>query len=418
MQSSPAQDPPQRPFLTIAQIIVSGLGLLGSLAGAGLSLVGGLAILLGDSRETATAASLVSLAWASALMAVLTLPSILFSVQRLRGGALALPRFDSFRLATILALFWPLVLTLGNWASTRNTPSWFLLPPLQILAVGLPVWWLVEFARRRIDNGSRQRGWGIVNFSLLITTPIVVVAEVFVFLILALLFFTWIMSQPDLLAELEALAQGILLDPSGLDTSLPLLAPYLQRPGVFLGILATLSGVVPLLEELLKPLAIWFLVQRRPSPAEGFSAGILCGASFALLESLLSIAGPLGQGWAAVAIGRAGTGLLHITTVGLVGWAMASSWQQGAYLKLGLTYLFSAALHGLWNALSVLLGLDAFLVGAPDQAGALSFFASAAPAAIIVLAIFLLVILWGMNRRLQQSPPPPGPAVLDAPQSY
>ncbi len=418
MQPTPAQVPPQGKFLTIAQLIVSGLGLFASLAVVGLSSFGGLSLLLEDSGGTATTASFFSLGWVFGLVAVLTLPSLFLGYRHLRGVSAALPRFDSFLAATILTLFcWPLVLLLGNWAANHSTLSWILLPPLQILAVGLPVWWLVEFARRKITNGSHQRGWGIVNFSLLITTPVVIVVEILVSLVLFLLLFTWILSQPGLLAEIESLAQEIFFNPSDLDTTLSLIAPYLQKPGVIIGILAYLSGVVPLLEELLKPLAIWFLVRRQPTPAEGFTAGVLCGASFALLESLLSIAGPLGQGWIEVAVGRAGTGLLHITTVGLVGWAMARSWQQGAYGQLGLTYLFSSALHGLWNALSVLTGLDAVLVRAPGKSGALSFLVSAAPVALVALAICLLAILWGMNRRLRRTPLPPGPVVLDAPQS-
>jgi hypothetical protein len=417
MLSSPAQNRPQSNSLTIAQFIVSVLGLLGSLAAAVIFLILGLTALFGQNAAVSTPASLFSLGWIGGLIAALALLSSIFSLQRWRGFHVPLPRINGFRAATIAILFWPLVLLLGNWASTQDRFSWLLLPPLLLFAVGLPIWWLIEFARRKLNSGSLQRGWGIITFSLLITNPLVIFIELVVFLLLLMLLVLWVLNQPVLLSELEALSQKILSYRNDPEAILPLITPYLQKPLFIFSILSILSGLIPAIEELFKPLALWLLVRHRLTPAEGFTAGALCGGSFALLESLLSLAGPVQQSWAILAIGRAGTGLLHITTTALLGWAMAQAWQKRSYRKLGLTYLASVALHGLWNALSVLMSMGILVDSTPGRSMLLAGLVRSAPVALVFLTLFLFSLLWAFNRRLRQPPLPSEPAVIDSTQS-
>ncbi len=47
------------------------------------------------------------------------------------------------------------------------------------------------------------------------------------------------------------------------------------------GVLAVISGIVPLIEEILKPIALWSLVGKDLTDQEGFVAGLLSGAGFA-----------------------------------------------------------------------------------------------------------------------------------------
>ncbi len=251
MQSSLSQNSRQTSFLTIAQLILSSLGILGALAGASLFLISGLVNLFSATDQGSSTTALFSLAWVCGLVAALAFPSLFFSIQRLRGTTLALPQMDGFRIATVCLFIWPLVILLGSWASAQASYSWLVLPPLQILAISLPVWWVIEFARRGLLSGSLQRNWGIVNFSLLITTPLVVIVEMFVFLFLLLLFILWIIDQPALLSELKSLALNFQLAQSDPESILPMVLPFLQKPGVIIGLLASLSGIVPLIEEFL-----------------------------------------------------------------------------------------------------------------------------------------------------------------------
>lgn len=402
MQPTLGQNSRQTSFLTIAQLFISSLGLLGALAGASLFLISGLINLFSAADQGASTTALFSIAWVCGLVAVLAFPSLFFSLQRLRGTTLVLPRMDSFRVASVCLLIWPLVILLGSWASAQASYAWLVLPPLQILAISLPVWWVIAFARRGLTPGSLQRSWGIVNFSLLITTPLVVFVEMLVFLFLLLFVVIWILDQPALLGELEALALNFQLGQSDPESILPMVLPFIQKPGVIIGLLASLSGIVPLIEEFFKPLAIWFFVSRKLTAAEGFAAGALCGGSFALLESLLSLASPTEQGWIVVAVGRAGTALLHITTSALIGWAMANAGRNKSYLLAFLVYLSSAGLHGLWNALSVFWGMNALFENTAENSNILARLAQTAPVALGLLTLFIFALLWAGNRRLRQ----------------
>ncbi len=395
---------PGRDLVTIAQFIVSSLGLVFALLGTGLLLVFGLAALFSEVLDLASATSIFGMAWVSGLLAAIALPSTVYSFRRMQGEEIRPPRPGRLRWASLLLMVWPLVLALGNQVSAQGSLAWLFLPPLHLLAVGLLIWWLVDLARQRLPAGSRQREWGVLNFSLLVTTPVVILVEIVLFVALLIFFGVWLSGRPDLVAQLEILGQRIITSQPNPATILQLTRPYLQNPLIIFSILALLGGLVPLIEELLKPLALWALASRRLTPAEGFAAGALCGGAFALLESLLSLSNPMQDGWAMLAVGRAGTGLLHITTTALVGWAMASAWQTGSYLRLGLAYLLAAGLHGLWNALSVLSAVGVLLENPPESLRFLTGLGQSAPFSILVLVLLLFLLLWGGNRLLSKTP--------------
>ena len=63
---------------------------------------------------------------------------------------------------------------------------------------------------------------------------------------------------------------------------------------------------------------------------EGFVAGLLCGAGFALLENLLYFMNVgTAEEWLFMVIGRAGTGVLHMFGSALMGWGLARTWREG-----------------------------------------------------------------------------------------
>src|SRR5512146_2062995 len=203
----PQVQPHRRDTMTIAQLAVSGLGLVFSLLAAFGLAVFGIIGLTNPTVDQANITALFSVAWISLLAAALAVPSIVFSIQRLGGRAPALPHLNGFRLANILIFVWPLVLFLGNFISHQGSLAWLLLPPLQLLAVGLPVWWFLEIARRKLSVGSQQRGWGIVNLSIFITAPALMIIEILVLLALLVAVAIWISTQPALLNLLDNLVQ-------------------------------------------------------------------------------------------------------------------------------------------------------------------------------------------------------------------
>jgi len=172
--------------------------------------------------------------------------------------------------------------------------------------------------------------------------------------------------------------------------------------------------IVPLIDEALKPVGMWFLFGRLQRPAAGFVAGMLCGAGYAMFESLVAFNG--GEQWVSVTLARAGTAVVHITLSGLVGWAMVGAWRQRRYLALAGTYLAAVAIHGTWNAMTVTLVIDSVAAAQPEPVAmpGISFLAGAAPFILIVLGLLCITLLLVWNRRLQRGittpPQPPAPA--------
>ncbi len=169
-------------------------------------------------------------------------------------------------------------------------------------------------------------------------------------------------TNPALLQDLNLLA-GQLSNVQDLEITFQLLKPFLVRPVVIFILLATMSAIVPLIEELLKPLAIWSLAGKNLTDREGFVAGLLCGAGFALMENLLYFTGvSFAQDWIFMVIARAGTGVLHMLGSGLIGLGLARAWRRGKWAFMALMVVCAVGFHGVWNALAIGAGLAPLLI--------------------------------------------------------
>jgi hypothetical protein len=301
------------------------------------------------------------------------------------------------RFLHLIPWIWISIVVCGELIISQETLLSIVFPPFQLLAVGLPIFVFVETIRTRLDFGSPQRTWGLVSINLLVTPPLVIMAEMLALGILALGCVFWIASQPELIQMFRLSARQ--LADSAMDPEMMELfaQPYLKLPAVMSLIFATGAGVIPLIEELLKPAALWLWVRRRITPREGFTMGLICGAAFALLESLGILATASSGGWALLVFGRMGTALLHMTTTALVGWGLASAWSNGQYNKLGMMYFIAVTLHSLWNIFSLMLGLSPFL----SSQGPVFRLGQIAPLALGVLMLTLLTILNGASRRIE-----------------
>ncbi len=388
---------------SLLQALVSALGLSTCAVGAGFTLVSGL--VMAGSRQPLVreqAGVLISLAWTLVFLAAAALPSLIFASRRIAGRPAEAPAMRGrLRTASLALLVWPLVLAAGRALSGQNELAWMLLPPVQILAVVLPLWWLVELARNALPPARPQREWGVLNFSLFVSTPLAILVEVGLLIAGITVLAVVISGNAEMVSAFEQLSERLVNSFANPQALMRIFRPVLAQPWVIFLLLAGLSGVVPLIEELIKPLAVVALAGRKLSPAEGFSVGALAGAGFALLETLFSLVNPAADGWLGLAVGRAGTGLLHITTAALMGMAFAGAWQAGRYALLGVTYFGVSLLHGLWNAFSVLAGLSEILSG---QAGLVQYLhraGLAAPYALGILALVMLLMLVGANLHLR-----------------
>lgn len=375
-----------------------------SLLGLGFSMaLAGLALRFDATMMAMSATPFFLMAAGMLITGMLLIPSAAFALLRLVGRpewlenyALNLP----FLRPTLAVLVLPLVLYLGYRISQLPDWEWLLLPPVHVLAIGLPILWLVYLGRRGISTGSGQQTWGVLGSGLVISPLLIMLAEIAALALFLALGVLYLLNRPELLQDLSNLAQRLAQAPPNPEIYQRILEPWLAQPVVLYAAFIFIAILVPLIEEALKPIGVWLLAGRDLSPSTGFAVGLLSGAGFALFESLAFTSNA--NDWALVAGARIGTGVIHIVTAGLTGWALASAWRHGSYLRLGVTYLTAVLLHALWNGLTLLATgsqLAGTGLGGNDF---LSNLAQIAPLGLGVLTVAGFVLLLGANHRLRR----------------
>lgn len=297
----------------------------------------------------------------------------------------------------ILAL--PPVLLLGYFAVQMDATALLILPVLHVLAAGISVAWLLALGLRGLSVGSAQRAWGIFGMGLVAAPFLSLIAEFIALLGLGVLYLA---LNPGLLETILELSSSMSLDTPG--PLLNELESYLMQPGTLYIALLFGALIVPLLEELFKPIGIWLLAGRNPSPAQGFAAGLLSGAGYALFENF-TLGASAGGDWSMVVVARIGTSLIHIVTAGLTGWALSLAWTEKRYLRLGLSYLVAVSIHALWNGTVILTAVSEIFgteVAIPDFLLSIS---AGAPIVFAVLILGCLLLLLAFNAALRHTLP-------------
>ena len=339
-----------------------------------------------------------------AAVGIFLVPSAYYSLRRMMGRPIqpsvtGIPRLFSL----VIILPYPLVLLAGYYTSQSETVNWLLLPPLHVLAIGIPVIWLASLALQGLSGGSLQRRWGVFGAGLVLGPGLAFFAEMLLLIagLIALIF--WFIANPAAAEEFASLGQRLLRSPTS-ESLTRILGPAILQPSAIFIALAFWAGLVPLAEEAIKPIGLWLLAGRRFSPAEGFTAGVLCGAGFAIMESMLLAS--QSESWYLLVFARLGTGAIHILTTGVTGWAMAGAWREGRYLQLGAAYLGAVLLHATWNTTSVLMALEPLTkvqtVPEDKWIRMLSVIGSAAPYILGSLAILSVFTLVWINLKLRR----------------
>jgi fumarate reductase subunit C len=402
--SLPPAPPRPTDTRTLLLAILCGLGLLVAGAVGAVLVLAGLASLTSGNILQENAGVLFTFGWISLLIAGLQLPGLVLSIRHLSGRAeVALTIPHRWLVATIaVALVIPLILFGQSLADQNTRLSALLLPPLQLVVVAVPVWWVLEIGRNGLRSGGAGRSWGIASVGMLITMPLIIILEGLTIVIGLILGFSWLSAHPQAFQEIQTIFRA--LSGSGISSSQAsqMLGPIINQPGIIFAFFLYLSVIGPLIEETFKPLAIWLLAGRGLTPTQGFTGGMLCGATFAMLESLSNIYPGLGPEWGSTVAVRVVAALLHVTFSGLVGWGLVLAWQRRKYLQLGGLYLLAVMLHGLWNGVSLLSGLAPLLNAA--QYGALEWLGRLANVFMVVLAVIILALLLGVNRYLRTHP--------------
>ncbi|MGA2490436.1 MAG: PrsW family glutamic-type intramembrane protease [Anaerolineales bacterium] len=392
----------------ISLLVFSIIGMLG-LAGRGIYLVA-LSISSFKFASMTDLASSFFGAFGMFFCAILLLPTLIYCVRWLKGQEIRpakLPPPKGWQVGGLLGA-WVLMIILG--LIMNNLPEYGSLValPFFLLVIAMPVASLAWIAIGGLPVGSWRRLWAAFGIGMTGSTLVAMLLEYSLVGIAALAAGIVAASNPEWLAIFQQVRNQI-TNASDVQSLLTTLAPYLTNPLVLLLALVFASVLAPIIEETLKPAAVWLLGKRLRSPAEGFALGALCGAGFALLEGMLAASGSfliLGAGLAA----RAASSLMHITTSGLTGWGIASARMEKRYGRLAWTYLLSISIHGLWNGSVILAAFGALRLTLPgagsDPLGILLAFTGMVILGSMLFTIMVLLPI--INRRLRPLPPVTG----------
>lgn len=266
-----------------------------------------------------------------------------------------------------LILVWALCVILGQAVTSFDVNLAITLPVLHLAAAGLPAAAVLALTGRALSGQARWRDLVLQTSSgLLISTSLALALELIIGVILALIVLALVSLWPGGQAALESLASS-LQDAGAMNDFVPL-APYARSPVVIAFVLLVVAGVVPAIEEGVKAIGVGLLAHRRPSRAEAFLWGVAGGSGFALLEGLFNSLGGMSL-WSQTVILRAGATVVHSFTGGLMGLAWHTMLFERRWMRLLALYAMSVALHGLWNAVSVLATVSS-LAFADGEGGA------------------------------------------------
>jgi hypothetical protein len=378
------------------------------MASFGLVFVGVASFFVDPTGVTADPLPFFMLSFSTFAMGFMVLPSAVFSLGRILGGqAERLINNIHFEISSFKPALWilvvPFVVLIGYWVGSYSSLAWLLLPLLHVLAVVIPVVWVLFFSVRNISLGSPQRKWGVFSSGLVLGPFIILLFEIVAGLVFLIAGIVMISSQPEVVEQITLLSDWLTEANPSPDAVIERLGPYVTRPVTIVVALLFAAVVVPIIEEVFKPIGVWLLFGKKLSPAAGFAAGALSGAGYAIFESLALTSGA--QEWSALVLGRIGTGSIHILTSGLVGWAMVQAWSNRRYMQLVVSYLTAVIIHGLWNALT-LTSAFTILAGELGMQSSIPFISrigGAAPFALVTLALGTLFALVWINRRLTDS---------------
>lgn len=386
-------------------LVLSGGGISLSALTGGIFLFIGIFSFIQDPSEISQFQGMINLVVISSLVALVLLPSAILAVIRLMGKPVPQWRLaNESTWANIGIGLVPILIVTGIFVSMNRYISFVFLPLLQLGIVILPLIWLLVTGRRNLSVPSSQRDWGLATFSLTVTVPLIILMEAIIVLVLVIAGVMYLQTwNPGLMQEFSVTVDRLMNSGGDNEAVLRIIRPYLTQPTVMYSIFAVMAGLIPLLEELLKPLALWFFAGRPLTPKEGLLGGMICGAAFALFESLGSLVSIEAVSWASVAIGRIGTGVLHVTASGLVGWGMAKAWSEGRIGVLAGAYLAAFGLHSLWNLSALMTGFRELAQASPVMVNSLNGIVQASPFVLVMLACFMVSILLKANIAFQKA---------------
>lgn len=293
-----------------------------------------------------------------------------------------------------LAAAFALAIVAGQAVLARDLLPMLTLPPLHLAAAGIPPLVILALAGRHLGATSRWRDVVLqLSSGAFLSTSLALLLELGILLSVTVLALSLAAMSADGLEQMRALATQ-LQDPAWLQNPAQqsaLLTTLIRSPAVVALIFLTVSGLIPLIEEVVKTIGVGLLAWRRPTRSQAVFWGLAGGAGFALTEGLLSSAGTP-EAWAPAVLARAAAMLFHSLSGALIGLAWYAALAQRSWPRaLGL-YVVSASLHGLWNGLAAGAALLGLTLDSSQPAGQ-----AAAMAAAFMMGFLALAAAFGLG---------------------
>jgi len=276
-------------------------------------------------------------------------------------------------------------------------------PFLTPLAVVIPAWWFVEFGKRNLPAVSARKISAALSLGSSYTMLFILLLEIiFVACILAAALI-YLSSQPSVQQMMKSFSFPA--DLTQIETSFVerYLRTTFQKPLFVLGIFLVLGLVIPLIEESIKPIALWSLQKRSLKPTDGFILGLYFGAAFALVESTLAISQTDPQMWVESITLRAAASLIHITCTGLVGYGYAATMKSQKKAAIHRPFLTAIVIHGLWNSLALLSSANLIMTTLNITQPLAPIYDILIPSAFAIEWIAILYLLSQMNKSLRHN---------------
>ncbi len=324
-----------------------------------------------------------------AVVGALGIPAIYWGAMGSRNRAIERPR----PIWILALLLFPISIGMGQLAFGEGVLPGPLGAMAHLMAAGAPVLFVSSIVLQRGEPLPARRRWGHFLAGLWGSPPLSILVELLALIPAGIVLILGAALSPETVALLRSLAVGEFANEA---QAAQLAADLLSQPAIVAVMVGYLSLVVPLIEEVLKSLAVWPLLSGPLTNSHAFIGGALGGAGYALFESLF-LPQP-GDEWLATMVARAGTPLIHAFNTGLVALGLAMAFRQRKWVSLPLLYGVAVVLHGLWNFLALVLGLSGYGIGSelgllgalPNTIGQL-----AASAGLIGLAgVSLAGLIW------------------------
>jgi hypothetical protein len=342
---------PKRHWPSVFQFVLSLIALLGTMALALFAFLGVITDQFSQSLNEFEIAGTLMTGFALLAASSFLLISALYAYKGMRGELLEIEWLNRIQNVFRKRRGWFLLGSLATGGLVSNADfGLFALAPIHSWAVIAIFLFTFFMAADGILHVSKQRFWGVLTSGMFLAPLAAIPLEIAAGLLGLFALIAYIGSQAaysGLFGQLSDF-QGLLNNQGELfDT----LNPLADDPIVFGMALFFIAFLVPIIEELLKPIGLYLSLGRNWTPANGFALGALSGAGFALFENLtLAIASTQ---WLPVMIARIGTSSMHILTSGIFGWAIVRAKLTKRYWLAFWGFAISVLLHGLWNGLTI-----------------------------------------------------------------